>query len=172
MAKMIRIGAIALTLVCGITGIGNAETFSGVLVGIVDGDTVCVEWSGGMSTIHLAGVDAPETDQPYGTEAAKYARELGFKKKVTVHALAENTVRGLVGTVVLADGSVLNRRLVEAGFGWCTEGYASVPKECQSTQRQAKQQQKGLWSASDPIPPWDWRNGIRRVVEGEKPTDE
>jgi hypothetical protein len=40
-------------------------------------------------------------------------------------------------------------------------------RECQSIARLAS---KGLWSAADPIAPWDWRKGVR-ASEQDNGTD-
>lgn len=53
------------------------QTFTARVVEITDGDTYDVERSiGGKVTIRLHGVDAPESNQPFGRKATRRARQL------------------------------------------------------------------------------------------------
>jgi endonuclease YncB( thermonuclease family) len=60
-----QIAALALSLA--VCGAANAETLTGKVVRVVDGDTIVV--LGTQKTQHrvrLGGIDAPERRQPYG----------------------------------------------------------------------------------------------------------
>ena len=62
-----------------------------------------------------------------------------------------------------ADGECLNEELVRAGYAWVYERYCHI-RDCnvwQKLERRAIRAEKGLWSQSDPVPPWDWRRGER-----------
>jgi len=49
-----------------------ADTLQGNVVKVADGDTVTiVDERGDKHRIRLGGIDAPEKDQPYGSESTK-----------------------------------------------------------------------------------------------------
>lgn len=52
--------------------------FLGQVVKVKDGDTIEVQDDGSTTTIHLAGVDAPEMRQALGGEATRFTADLLF----------------------------------------------------------------------------------------------
>src|SRR5690606_31570553 len=60
-----------------------AET--GRVVDVADGDTFVVRMAGEDRRVRLFGVDAPESDQAYGAEARRIARDLLLGRDVVVH---------------------------------------------------------------------------------------
>ena len=59
-----------------------ADTLQGKVVKIADGDTVTiVDDLGDKHRIRLAGIDAPEKDQPYGDVSTQGLVELASNKK-------------------------------------------------------------------------------------------
>lgn len=61
-----------------------AQTFSGKLVKVVDGDTVHVLKNGKAEKIRLADIDCPEQKQPFGQVAKRFVLDLAAQKIVTV----------------------------------------------------------------------------------------
>lgn len=62
-----------------------AETLTGKVVGIADGDTVTVLVDGHKQVkVRLHGVDCPERGQPFGNRAKQFTSEMCFGKSVTV----------------------------------------------------------------------------------------
>jgi endonuclease YncB( thermonuclease family) len=51
-------------------------TFTPSAVEVVDGDTLDLTWQARRIRVHLEGADCPEAAQPFGREAALFAREL------------------------------------------------------------------------------------------------
>ena len=60
-----------------------------------------------------------------------------------------------------AGGSDLGAMLIRRGHGWHYDRYAPGAAEYARLERQARNANRGLWSRSGPIPPWDWRDGVR-----------
>ncbi len=61
------------------------QTFTAKVTSVTDGDTYTVERSiGGEVTIRLHGVDAPESNQPYGRAATRAARRYVGGERVRV----------------------------------------------------------------------------------------
>lgn len=86
---------------------------------VVDGDTVHVLVDGRDETVRLLGINAPETDQCWGSEATRAAAGLLDGAFVTLVADPGQSDRDRYGRllryVVLADGTDVGRRLVEDG---------------------------------------------------------
>ena len=76
--------AVLLTLLCLSAPQAYAESFTGKLVKVLDGDTVEVLHDGKAERIRLAQIDCPEKGQPYGQAAKKYVLEVAAQKIVTV----------------------------------------------------------------------------------------
>ena len=76
----------------------------------------------------------------------------------------------VVGLIYIeGDGECLNEELVRAGHAWVYQRYCSIHvcDHWQKLERRARQADKGLWSQSDPVPPWDWRHGDRGGSGGQ-----
>jgi endonuclease YncB( thermonuclease family) len=79
---------------------------------VIDGDTIIVE----KTKIRLAGIDAPELDQPYG-KTSKWAMHALCKGHViTVELTGETSHDRLVGVCHLPDGRDLAAELVRQGL--------------------------------------------------------
>ena len=78
----------------------------------------------------------------------------------------EAIVRGRCVAVVMLDGVDINLEQVRSGLAWCYTRYLSeAPADIQASYQQAEaeawEQQRGLWSERDPMPPWEWRKEMR-----------
>jgi micrococcal nuclease len=78
----ISVAAIAVAVALAAPAI--AETFSGRVVGITDGDTVTVLRGGEAIKVRLGGIDCPERGQDFRTRARQAASDLVFGKTVRV----------------------------------------------------------------------------------------
>lgn len=165
-SQVLFLGALLLSLgVAGAYGQAQGEApvepgqrFRAQIVEVTDGDTFLAKRSDGQTaTIRLFGVDAPETDQPYGLRALKAARQIigGRRVRVTVEEIG---AYGRAVARVRVDGGNLGPLLVQQGLGWWYRKYAPSATELARLERQARNAHRGLWSQSNPVPPWDWRN--------------
>ncbi|WP_244583516.1 thermonuclease family protein, partial [Escherichia coli] len=55
------------------------------------------------------------------------------------------------------DGMNVNQFMVRAGAAWVYEQYNTDPV-LPVLQGEARQQKRGLWADSAPVPPWVWRS--------------
>ncbi len=78
----------------------NAETITGRVVGVADGDTITVlDADKVQHKIRLSGIDAPEKKQPFGNRSKDSLSELAFDKTVNV----ETSKRDRYGRQILVD---------------------------------------------------------------------
>ena len=91
------------------------------LIKVVDGDTIIVKINGEEKSVRLIGIDTPEKDECFEKEATKKAKELMENKKIKLEADSsqdDNDKYGrLLRYIYLEDGTFVNEKLVEEGFG-------------------------------------------------------
>lgn len=133
-----------------------ALSFSGKVVKVSDGDTIQVMREGKAEKVRLAEISCPETNQAFGQAAKHFTLDFAAHKIVTVEIETRDRYGRTVGEVILADGSSLNRRLVEEGYAWCYRKY-SKDNSLGDLESKAITDKKGLWANKNPIAPWGWR---------------
>lgn len=124
-----------------------------------DGDSMRVRCPGFKKTlpIRLNYIDAPETDQAYGIWARDQLRQLCKKgSAVTVLDEGKDVYNRHLGQVH-CDGIHANAAMVEQGAAWVYEYYAPEDSDLYELQAQAQANKRGLWKATNPTPPWDFR---------------
>ena len=134
---------------------------AGKLVRVIDGDTFEVKRPDGQTiTVRLFGVDAPESDQPFGAEATRAAQRYAADRRVRLTVRETGAYGRTIGRIHVQSTS-LARLLVRDGLAWHSDRYAPNETALARLERRARNASRGLWSRSDPVPPWDWRDGVR-----------
>lgn len=136
------------------------EAFSGSVKKIIDGDSLLIASVKKTIEVRLYGVDCPEYNQPFSLEAKALGRKRVAGKRVLVQPQYYDSYGRLVA-IVGYDDQTLNSELVGAGLAWVSPRYCRK-KICQSWQKledTARENNRGLWSASQPISPWKWKRG-------------
>lgn len=143
-----------------------AETLSGKVIGITDGDTLKVLDSSRIEIkVRLAGIDSPEKNQAFGQRAKQKLSDLVFGKKVQIDCRKKKSYDRQVCVVYLGDTDI-NLEQVKAGMAWWSRKYAHEQTERQridyeTAERNAIASRIGLWRDANPVPPWEWRHGAR-----------
>lgn len=133
---------------------------TGKVVGVSDGDTITVFTAAKeRMRVRLAEIDAPESNQDYGTQSKKALSDLCFGKAATVTISTKDRYDRFVGRVT-CDGTDAHAHMVRTGMAWVYERYAK-DKSLMKLQEHARSQRVGLWSQANPIAPWDFRKGSR-----------
>lgn len=148
----------------------SAAELVGRVVGVSDGDTVTV--LDGLKMQHkvrLAGIDAPEKGQPFGTASKARLSSLVFGKQVIVEWTKTDRYGRLVGKVVVGK--------VDANLAQVRDGYAWHFKDYQREQSPAdwaayakgefaaRHAGRGLWADKAPEAPWLYRADRRLAVD-------
>lgn len=80
----------------------GAETFSGRVVGISDGDTITVlDAQNRQHRVRLVWIDAPEKGQPYGQEAKENLSMMVYGRAVKVFWEEKDRYGRIVGQVAI-----------------------------------------------------------------------
>ncbi len=94
----------------------HAETVTGRVVGVADGDTITVLDADKVPhKIRLAGIDAPEKKQPFGNHSKESLSDLAFDKTVNVETSKRDRYGRKIGKV-LVNGQDVNLVQVERGM--------------------------------------------------------
>lgn len=133
---------------------------------VSDGDTLSFRSGGQNIRVRLVGIDAPESNQPYGREStSSLKRCLSSGSSIQVYYRKKDQYGRLLGKVIV-DGRDCNLYQIQTGHAWWYRNFASeLPVNDRASYSQAEQSAKrnrlGLWSSAGAIPPWDWRKQNR-----------
>ena len=145
----------------------HAETVTGRVVGVADGDTITVlDADKVQHKIRLVGIDAPEKKQPFGNRSKESLSALVFDKTVDVETSKRDRYGRQIGKV-LVNGRDVNLVQVELGMAWFYRQYQreQSPNDrrlYEAAEDAAKAEKRGLWRDADPVPPWDfWQGSVK-----------
>jgi endonuclease YncB( thermonuclease family) len=157
---------IAVLWTCLLLGSAFADTISGRVVGVADGDTLTVlDSQKQQHKVRLVGIDAPEKAQPFGARSKQSLSELAYNRNVQVQTHKRDRYGRVLGKVFL-DGIDLNLVQINRGLAWHYKAYAreQTPGDRSryaATEEDARIDRRGLWRDAAPTPPWDWRKSAR-----------
>lgn len=153
---------LVLYMVSMATAIANDVVLSGVVIRVMDGDTVELQ-TPQMQSVHirLAGIDAPEKNQDFGQRAKQELTRLCFRQPTQADVRALDRYGRTVARV-RCNGVDAASKLLSGGLAWHFSRYAATqPKkeadDDREAQEMAKMSHQGLWSMPNPKAPWDWR---------------
>ena len=132
---------------------------SGRIVRVLDGDTVEVLETGNRLTrIRLAGIDAPEKNQPFGQRSRKELTSMVAQRPVTITESETDRYGRLLGTVWLGMTDV-NAEQIRKGLAWAYRYHGKpIRPDYAVLEAEARRQSTGLWSAPGQTEPWCWRS--------------
>ena len=158
--------SVLATLLLALACNANAETITGRVVGVADGDTITVlDARKVQHKIRLAGIDAPEKKQPFGNRSKESLSQLAFGKTVDVETIKRDRYGRQIGKV-LVNGQDVNLLQVERGMAWFYRQYQreQSPNDrrlYEAAEDAAKANKRGLWQDSAPVAPWESRRPKR-----------
>lgn len=136
----------------------GAEVLIGEVVGITDGDTLTILVDREPVKVRLAEIDAPESKQPFGTRSRQSLAAICHRRSAQVIWKTRDRYKRIIGQVQCA-GIDANAHQVSAGLAWVFDRYSTPDSPLYGLQDQARKAGKGLWSDTNPVPPWEWRRG-------------
>ena len=155
-----------------LTATSNAETLTGRVVSIVDGDTLTLlDATNTQHKLRLSGIDSPEKSQAYGRSCKQSLSDMTYDRIVTVEWNKRDRYGRIIGKVIAGEDDV-NLGQINRGCGWHYKKYQheqslSDQIEYSKAEKLAKDHQIGLWSVELPIPPWEWRSQRRNNPDGD-----
>jgi endonuclease YncB( thermonuclease family) len=124
---------------------------------ISDGDTIRLN----NQRIRLACIDAPESDQPYGSQSTQRLSQIvGNGSNLRVQSVDTDRYGRTIAKFYVGDLYV-QEQLVKDGLAWV---YTQYLNRCPTTagsllaaQEEAQLYRRGVWSSDESIAPWQWR---------------
>lgn len=128
----------------------------GKVISVIDGNTVQVQSdSQDQYKVVLAGIDCPELEQQYGTEAKKYLEKLVLKQMVTLQLKGKDRFGNYIAVLLLNGDDDPRIELLKQGLAWTSE--KSPNPDLEPYRSWAQQKKRGLWQEENPTPPWTYR---------------
>ena len=157
-----RFGAVraaaGLMLALALCGGASAQVLEGRIRFVIDGDTVVFQTDAPGDAeirLRLLGIDAPEICQAGGAEAREALVQLTTgRRAMALGAVRDGYHRRLV--TLLVDGEDVGKRMVRDGHAW-SPSYRGRPGRYAAQEREARAARRGLFAATDPLPPRRFR---------------
>lgn len=141
-----------------------AAEIQGKVIRVLDGDTIEVKTLPAKIVVYevpirvrLINIDAPEKKQPFGRWSTNQLKTLLAGQSVTVSYTQTDRYGRIIGRVFTTNGTDASRFMVQSGAAWVYERY-NADESLPALQREAREQKRGLWADSNPVPPWEWRH--------------
>jgi endonuclease YncB( thermonuclease family) len=133
----------------------TSADFTGKVVGVADGDTLTVLRGSEQVEVRLVAIDAPEKAQAFGQKSKQALAGLVHGRDVQVVEHGLDKYQRTLGRIYL-DGLDVNAEQVRQGMAWVFRRYSKDAGLIQ-LEAEAREQRRGLWRDSEPVPPWEWR---------------
>ena len=118
LAVLIALSSPTPTLISDYEPTWQLQPIIGKVVGVSDGDTITVlDDQKRQHKIRLEGIDAPESNQAYGSRAKQSLSDLVFGKTVTVTSSKRDKYGPVLGKVTI-DGKDISLEQVQRGMAW------------------------------------------------------
>jgi len=131
---------------------------------VYDGDTIQVDKMDKTFTVRLAGIDAPENNQPFSEEAKKYLTDLCLNQTADIKTYGTDRYGRTLGIVILFDTTDAGLEMIKAGLAETYRGGSPkgldwrLYKEAES---EARKKGLGMWSlGGEYISPRNWKRNI------------
>lgn len=135
-------------------------------ISVDDGDSFVARRADGTKIrVRLAGIDAPEKSQPWANVARQKLRALLAERELVITPLKTDRWGRLVA-LVQAGGEDPALLMLEAGLAWHFTRYdrdlpVALRDRYARAEAEARSAPLGLWQASEPEPPWEFRRRQR-----------
>lgn len=134
-----------------------AQTFTGKVIAVKDGDTIVLLHEKKKITVRLEHVDCPEKNQPFGYKAKQFVSGFCFSKNVKIISNVKRDRNGRWIAEVFYQNKNLGKELIKNGLAWHFKRF-SKHKEYALLEIEARKKKIGLWQDAKPIAPWNWRD--------------
>ena len=154
MTSRLSIG-LALFLGLAVPVFAQGEFVARVLM-VHEGDQFTIYHQGRRDKIYLKDIDCPDPKQPYGKQAKHVTAAYIGNREVIIRDLTQDRQGRMTAEILLPNGKLLTHELIKEGLAWAQPNGPNV-QTIKDMEELARAAAKGLWSESNPIPPWKWK---------------
>ncbi|MBW8364705.1 MAG: thermonuclease family protein [Rhizobium sp.] len=153
-------------LLASISMAATAGTLVGSVIGVTDGDTLTLLVDRQAYKVRIAGIDAPEKRQAWGEKSKTNLSRLAFNQEAVAECpKVDRWGRQICKVSVNAVDIGLEQ--IKDGMAWWYRKYAKEQSSddqsaYENMELMAKLRRLGLWSDTNPIPPWYFRSESTR----------
>ncbi|MEW4563785.1 thermonuclease family protein [Bremerella sp. JC770] len=142
------------------------KVLRGKVIFVADGDTVgLLDAQKKQHRIRLEGIDAPESNQAFGTQSRQVLNDLIYGQEVVVAYEKTDQYGRILGHIYWND-RWLNRDQLARGMAWHYRHFSGDAYLAQ-LQKKAAAEKIGLWIDGSPMPPWRYRLTEKRRRESQ-----
>jgi len=141
---------------------GRSLALEGQVIAVHDGDTVTLlDGTQVQHRVRIAGIDAPERGQPFGTSAKENLARLVHGRRVEAHCHKRDRF-GRDVCNVFVEARDVGLEQVRNGLAWWYREYAREQRledraNYEAAEGEARSARRGLWRDPNPQAPWAWR---------------
>ncbi len=130
------------------------------VVEVMAGDTVyVVDVENNNRKVWLSGIDAPQLEQLYGSQARRNLTDLVLDQYVDLDTMQSDRY-GRITARLLKDGRDINLQQIKDGYAWFYREDINLPDELKrvysEAELKARKDSRGLWE-SKAVAPWVFR---------------
>jgi endonuclease YncB( thermonuclease family) len=130
-----------------------ADTISGTVVSVIDGDTLVVQDAAKKRyTIRLAEIDAPESSQPYWLQSSRSLALLCHRRSAQVEWTQRDERKRYIGSVT-CDGKDASAEQLKRGMARVSPKSTPPTSGLYELEGYARVRRIGLWADDKAIPP-------------------
>jgi endonuclease YncB( thermonuclease family) len=142
------------------TWVGKAEA-------PIDGDTLRIrDENDKLHKVRIQGIESPEDGQPFFKAARDHLGKVTKGRDLQVTELGKDSTGYTLATIRI-NGQDLRIDILAAGMAWHQRSVVDDPV-LEAEEREAKARHLGLWVDTDPVAPWEWRDGEEKRKKGRK----
>lgn len=159
-----------VALLLSLSTLAAAESITGRVIGVSDGDTISILSVDGNRKIprkvRISGIDAPESTQAFGNRAKQAMSDLAYGKQADADCPTVDRYGRDVCKVTVESVDV-GLALIQQGYAWHFKKYQRTQPQADravysDAEGMAREKRIGLWRDPDPVPPWDWHKANQR----------
>ncbi|MBC8303832.1 MAG: thermonuclease family protein [Pelagibacterales bacterium] len=133
--------------------------YQALVVKVIDGDTIVVNYNNDRRKIRLLYIDAPEIDQAYGKDSKVFLKNMLSNQTITVNTVKKDRYNRELSEIYLYfDGNpvFVNAKMIKSGNAWV---YKMNRKNeyLINLENFARTHKSGLWLNNVAIEPWVFR---------------
>ena len=133
-----------------------AESISGTVVTIIDGDTLVVQdKEKKRHAVRLADIDAPEPKQPFFMQSARSLAALCHRKTAQVEWSERDSRKRAIGYVT-CEGKDANAEQLRRGMAWASPRATRPTSGMYELETYARLRRVGLWADDKAVAPWEF----------------
>ena len=148
------LGAVHFALIPYLVFPDGEPPVDGFVVAVPEGDAITVQGRRQRVSVRLSDIDAPELNQPFGSESRESLAALALGRNVRCVERGRDRFGRPASRCKLNDVDV-SAEQVRRGMAWFFARYRNDDR-LRQLEGEARSERRGLWKDRRAVPPWMW----------------